>query len=177
MKSYKTLQRIYKAKYYFLTVCLLVVFSASAQLNRVEKKIIQQVQDYNQESIDFLEKLVNINSGTLNRLLSKKQLNRILSASQTLVGDGLEVNTILQKLFDHIFATRTKPDSFERALQLNFITQIKSLVNDEELHPEIKASLKMLKKDINKWSKSKRKISDKTFKAHFYFCYGQTKVD
>ncbi|MDG1264492.1 MAG: M20/M25/M40 family metallo-hydrolase [Flavobacteriaceae bacterium] len=66
MKSYKTLQRIYKAKYYFLTVCLLVVFSASAQLNRVEKKIIQQVQDYNQESIDFLEKLVNINSGTLN---------------------------------------------------------------------------------------------------------------
>ncbi len=124
-----------------------------------------------------LSTIQNLQRSALNRLLSKKQLNRILSASQTLVGDGLEVNTILQKLFDHIFATRTKPDSFERALQLNFITQIKSLVNDEELHPEIKAFLKMLKKDINKWSKSKRKISDKTFKAHFYFCYGQTKVD
>lgn len=124
-----------------------------------------------------LSTIQNLQRSALNRLLSKKQLNRILSASQTLVGDGLEVNTILQKLFDHIFATRTKPDSFERALQLNFITQIKSLVNDEELHPEIKAFLKMLKKDINKWSKSKRKISDKTFKAHFYFCYGQTKED
>ena len=31
-----------------------------------EKKIILKVQEYNQESIDFLEKLVNINSGTLN---------------------------------------------------------------------------------------------------------------
>tara|TARA_B100000767_G_scaffold275619_1_gene313768 strand:- start:19063 stop:20388 length:1326 start_codon:yes stop_codon:yes gene_type:complete len=66
MKSYKISQKIYKIKFYFLTAFLFAAFSATAQLNRSEKRIIQKVQDYNQESIDFLEKLVNINSGTLN---------------------------------------------------------------------------------------------------------------
>ena len=66
MKSYKISQRIYKIKFYFLIACLLAAFFANAQLNRTEKKIILKVQEYNQESIDFLEKLVNINSGTLN---------------------------------------------------------------------------------------------------------------
>jgi hypothetical protein len=124
-----------------------------------------------------LNTIQNLQRSALNRLLSKKLLNRILSASQTLVGNGLEVNSILQKLFDQIFATRSKPDSFERALQLNFITQIKSLENDEELHPEIKSSLKMLKKDIHKWSKSKKSVSDKILKAHFHFCFDQSKAD
>lgn len=66
MKSYKISQRIYKIKFYFLIACLLAAFFANAQLNRTEKKITLKVQEYNQESIDFLEKLVNINSGTLN---------------------------------------------------------------------------------------------------------------
>lgn len=66
MKSYKISQRIYKIKFYFLIACSLAAFFGNAQLNRTEKKIILKVQEYNQESIDFLEKLVNINSGTLN---------------------------------------------------------------------------------------------------------------
>ncbi|MGB2341514.1 MAG: M20/M25/M40 family metallo-hydrolase [Flavobacteriaceae bacterium] len=66
MKSYKISQRIYKIKFYFLIACLLAAFFANAQLDRTEKKITLKVQEYNQESIDFLEKLVNINSGTLN---------------------------------------------------------------------------------------------------------------
>tara|TARA_B100000767_G_scaffold273645_1_gene304402 strand:- start:3298 stop:5631 length:2334 start_codon:yes stop_codon:yes gene_type:complete len=124
-----------------------------------------------------LNTIQNLQRSALNRILSKKLLNRILSTSQTLVGNGLEVNIILQKLFDQIFVTRTKPDSFERALQLNFITQIKNLINDDELHPEIKSSLKMLKKNIHKWSKSKRGTSDKILNAHFYFCYDISEED
>jgi glutamate carboxypeptidase len=45
----------------------LFFFSAQAQkLNRTEKKIIKKVELLNTESINFLEKVVNINSGTLN---------------------------------------------------------------------------------------------------------------
>ena len=42
-------------------------FHLTAQkLSRTERKIIKQVESYDQESIAFLEKVVNINSGTLN---------------------------------------------------------------------------------------------------------------
>ena len=37
------------------------------KLNRIEKKIVKQVQAMDSESIDFLEKVVNVNSGTLNK--------------------------------------------------------------------------------------------------------------
>ena len=47
---------------------ILLFFSAQAQkLNRTEKKIIKKVELLNIESINFLEKVVNINSGTLNK--------------------------------------------------------------------------------------------------------------
>ena len=45
--------------------CVLVC--AQTQLNRTEKKIIDQVATYESASIAFLEKVVNINSGTLNQ--------------------------------------------------------------------------------------------------------------
>jgi len=47
---------------------LLFFISVQAQkLNRTEKKIIKKVELLNIESINFLEKVVNINSGTLNK--------------------------------------------------------------------------------------------------------------
>jgi len=36
------------------------------KLSRTEKKIVAKVNSYDQEAIDFLEKVVNINSGTMN---------------------------------------------------------------------------------------------------------------
>ena len=36
-------------------------------LSRTERKIVEKVKSLDQESISFLEKVVNINSGTLNQ--------------------------------------------------------------------------------------------------------------
>jgi len=36
------------------------------KLSRTEKKIVAKVNSYEKEAIDFLEKVVNINSGTMN---------------------------------------------------------------------------------------------------------------
>ena len=48
-------------------IALLFVASLSAQkLSRTEKKIVSTIEKNNSEAIDFLEKVVNINSGTLN---------------------------------------------------------------------------------------------------------------
>ncbi|WP_420604320.1 M20/M25/M40 family metallo-hydrolase [Flagellimonas sp.] len=52
---------------FLIVSVLLLSISLSAQnLSRTEKKIVASVANNNSEAIDFLEKVVNINSGTLN---------------------------------------------------------------------------------------------------------------
>ena len=51
----------------FLIIICIHGISQAQRLNRIEKKIVKQVQAMDSESIDFLEKVVNINSGTLNK--------------------------------------------------------------------------------------------------------------
>ncbi|MAO15648.1 MAG: peptidase M20 [Muricauda sp.] len=56
-----------KIQYTSTLIALLFVASVSAQkLSRTEKKIVSTIEKNNSEAIDFLEKVVNINSGTLN---------------------------------------------------------------------------------------------------------------
>ena len=125
----------------------------------------------NEGSLNLIQ---NLQRSALNRFLSERLLNRMLSTSQTLVGDALNVDELLQTLFNNIFESRAQPDSFERALQLNFIMQVKELKTAEKLHPEVKALLTSLQADVNKWAKKKRGISDKTLKSHFQYCYKES---
>ena len=54
-------------KQYSTLVALILTASISAQkLSRTEKKIVSSIEKNNDEAIGFLEKVVNINSGTLN---------------------------------------------------------------------------------------------------------------
>ena len=50
----------------FLILLLINLSGYGQKLNRLERKIIAQVEKNHEESIAFLEKVVNINSGTLN---------------------------------------------------------------------------------------------------------------
>lgn len=55
------------SKYVFAAIAVLLSLSLSAQkLSRTEKKIVASVEKNNSDAIGFLEKVVNINSGTLN---------------------------------------------------------------------------------------------------------------
>lgn len=49
-----------------LSFLFLTVTGHAQRLTRTEKKIVEKVKTLDQESIDFLEKVVNINSGTMN---------------------------------------------------------------------------------------------------------------
>ncbi len=84
MKSYNPLQKTFKLTCLLSFLFCLTSIQLEAQLNRTESKIIKKAQSYNQESIDFLEQMVNINSGTLNLAGVKK------------------VGMLLQKEFDAI---------------------------------------------------------------------------
>ncbi len=50
----------------FFSILLLSITTSAQKLSKTERKIIQQVEKNHEESIAFLEKVVNINSGTLN---------------------------------------------------------------------------------------------------------------
>ena len=70
--------------------CLFVVLSFSInsfgqRLNRIEKKIVKQVEKLDTESISFLKKVVNINSGTLN-LVGVKEVGTLFSKSFKAIG-------------------------------------------------------------------------------------------
>jgi len=77
MKSFNHLPKTFKASFYLLLIFFLTSSTVIAQLSRTESKIIAKAQAYDQESIDFLEKMVNINSGTLN-LAGVKEVGMLL---------------------------------------------------------------------------------------------------
>ena len=53
--------------YFSLFICFLAINLQAQKLNKTERKIVQAVKNLNGESLLFLEKVVNINSGTLNQ--------------------------------------------------------------------------------------------------------------
>ena len=66
-----------------ILLSFLIIFSFSAnlkaqKLNRTERKIIEKVKSLDNASLSFLEKVVNINSGTLN-LSGVKEVGDVFS--------------------------------------------------------------------------------------------------
>ena len=57
----------------FLIILILLAFNYNLKsqtfLSQIEKEIIKLVKENKEESINFLEKVVNINSGTLTNLI------------------------------------------------------------------------------------------------------------
>lgn len=65
---------INKRKFLIIVILLAFNYNLKSQtfLSQIEKEIIKSVKENKEESIDFLEKVVNINSGTLNKIGVKK---------------------------------------------------------------------------------------------------------
>jgi len=72
-----------------LSLILLILFVStslrSQKLSRTERKIVEKVKSLDQESISFLEKVVNINSGTLNKK-GVKEVGEVFSTAFNEIG-------------------------------------------------------------------------------------------
>jgi len=108
--------------------------------------------------------------GALNRFLSVSKLNRMLSAQESLLGNALTVEQLLQSLFKAI-ATKSysKEDLFEQRLQLHFVDRINLLMGEKDLNPTIKGLLMQLKNDFFTLSKRKTRFALGKKKAHFNY--------
>lgn len=113
--------------------------------------------------------LQNLQRSALNRLLSVKRLNRILSANTTLMGQGMEASELLNHLFADLITAPKNLDLSQKSLQIHFATHLKSLLKEDKLNPTIKADVQGLLGKIEKLAKKKSKTANQSSKNHFNY--------
>jgi hypothetical protein len=130
----------------------------------MKKKLVSKIKE---EGV--LASFQDLQIGALNRLLSVNKLNRMLSAQESLEGNPLTVEQLLQSLFKTIATKPFSDDLFEQGLQLHFVNRITFLMNEKDLNPTVKGLLMQLKNDFNSLSKRKIRFAKGKKKAHFNY--------
>ena len=113
--------------------------------------------------------LQNLQRSALNRLLSVKRLNRIISANTTLLGQGMEASELLNHLYADLMTAPKNLDLSQKSLQIHFATHLKSLLKEDKLNPTIKADVQGLLGKIEKLAKKKSKTVNQSSKNHFSY--------
>ena len=130
----------------------------------IQKSLVSKIKD--EGSLKLIQ---NLQMSALFRILSVNNLNRILSSHNTLVGQGLHPDEILDHFFIHLIVqTNTLDDSF-KTLQIRFAERIQELSKEEELNPRIKTSLEAFKKEIYSIAKKRSKAGTKVEKIHYTY--------
>ena len=129
------------------------------------KKIISQINN-----LDGLYKIEKIQERAINSLLSNYRLNKMLSASKTIEGNGLEFNNLIDILFESIIDKIAPKDQFSRNLQISFTKKINTLIEEDDLEDAIKSKALSVKRKINKLSERKSRSSSKDLiKDHYSY--------
>ena len=118
------------------------------------------------KSKGILKVLQNLQFSALNQILSIRRLNRMISAENTIIGDGLSPEALIEKLFHTFFKENMPLDDSVIALQIRFAERVKKLVNENELNPKLKSTLLAFQKLIYKTAKKKTKIGKVSEKNH-----------
>ena len=114
----------------------------------MDKSLVSQIKG---EGV--LGSLQGLQLSAFNRLLSESKLNRILSAGESLEGDALSVEELIDNLFVTIVKNPESPDLSEQRLQIHFVERIDELMDEEKLNPIIKSLLLDTKNKIHKFAK------------------------
>tara|TARA_B110000240_G_scaffold6397_1_gene7073 strand:- start:97 stop:2427 length:2331 start_codon:yes stop_codon:yes gene_type:complete len=116
-----------------------------------------------------LNSIQGLQIGALNRLLNTDKLNRMLSSKQTLKGDALSVNELIENLFETLIKKPSNPDVSEQRLQLYFVERIDMLMEEKDINPTIKSFLLQIKNDIYSFAKKKSRSSNVLSKSHYKY--------
>ncbi|MDA9602396.1 zinc-dependent metalloprotease [Flavobacteriaceae bacterium] len=121
------------------------------------------------KSKGILKVLQNLQFSALNQILSIRRLNRMISAENTIIGDGLSPETLIEKLFHTFFKENMPLDDSVMALQIRFAERVKKLGNENELNPKLKSTMLAFQKLIYKTAKKKTKIGKVSEKNHYLY--------
>ena len=114
----------------------------------MDKSLISQIKG---EGV--LGSLQGLQLSAFNRLLSVSKLNRMLSAGESLEGNALSTEELIDNLFETIVKKPESPDLSEQRLQIHFVERIDELMDEEKLNPSIKSLLLDTKNKIHKFAK------------------------
>ena len=114
----------------------------------MDKSLISQIK-----AEGVLGSIQGLQLSAFNRILSVSKLNRMLSAAESLEGDPLSVEGLIDNLFKTIVKNPENPDLSEQRLQIHFVERIDELMREEKLNPSIKSSLLYTKNKIHKLAK------------------------
>jgi hypothetical protein len=130
----------------------------------MQKDLVSQIN----EDGGLLE-MQRVQTRALQRLMSKNKLNKLLSSNNSLNGTGLSVRALLMHLYNTLVVDVTSPDISQQNLQLVFASQLKSLLDQDEVHPSIKAQLWDIRKALSRFAKKKEKSNGELLKAHYRY--------
>ena len=116
----------------------------------MDKSLISQIR-----AEGVLGLLQGLQLSAFNRILSVSKLNRMLSAGESLEGNPLSVQGLINNLFETIVKKPENPDLSEQRLQIHFLQRIDELMGEEKLNPSIKSFLLDTKNKIHKLAKRK----------------------
>jgi len=114
----------------------------------MDKSLISQIKG---EGV--LGSLQGLQLSAFNRLLSVSKLNRMLSAGESLEGNSLLAEELIDNLFETIVKKPESPDLSEQRLQIHFVERIDELMGEDKLNPSIKSLLLATKNKIYKFAK------------------------
>ena len=119
------------------------------------------------EGDGHLDLISNLQKAALYRLMSTDRLNRMLSTTVTLEGDGLNPHELIESLAQGLIYKNSQPDLLERNLQLAFIERTRELLSDEKVHAEIKSGVFKQNESLKKWLKKQERSSNSALSGHF----------
>ena len=130
----------------------------------MDKQIISEIKEEG-----GLINLQNLQRSALNRLLSVRRLNLMLSANASIVGQGMDAAELLNHLYTDLITAPQDLDLSQKSLQLHFATQLKALLEEDKLNPSVKAEIKGMLYKFEKLAKKKSKTANQSNKNHFNY--------
>jgi hypothetical protein len=130
----------------------------------LQKSLISKIKEEG-----ALKLIQNLQYSALNRILSVKNLNRILSSHTTLIGQGLHPDEILDHFFFQLIVKPSSIDDSFKTLQIRFAERILELSEEKELNPRIKTSLEAFKKEMYRIAKKRSKSGTVAEKNHYTY--------
>ena len=130
----------------------------------MQKSLISKIKE---EGV--LKLLQNLQLSALNRILSVKNLNRILSSHSTLICQGLHPDEILDHFFLQFIIKPTPADDSFKTLQIRYVERILELSEEKDLNPRIMTNLEANKKEIHRIAKKRSKLGTKEMKNQYSY--------
>ena len=124
-----------------------------------------------------LLKIQNLQRAALNRLLSTRDLNRMVSTLTTVAGEGLSPTGLLNILYNDIIVSPKNLDVSQMSLQLHLVDQLQKMLLDDKLQVVIKSDVRELLSKINKSSKRKSRTQNIGLKTHYAALAAMSNID